>query len=146
MVPHPGRGFLGVTRIGFFPMFLKSEHEVFFSVNSKDRASRQLLAMGSRRQAPTSTLPCSSSPWGQQDREAKDCTMTQAVGNCCQPGAVPRAGIGMALSGDPSVPALKLSSSGCQTLIIREMQAAEAGVPKTGTKASYLFSLSLCYL
>ena len=90
--------------------------------------------MDSQRQASTARLPCGRSARGQQGQRGKDHTMTRGVGSGCQSGAVPRAGIGMALSGDPSVPALKLSPSRCQALLIGETQAAETGVAKTGRK------------
>lgn len=56
--------------------------------------------------------------------------MTQGVGSICQPGAVPRHGIGMALSQNLSVPTPKPSLSLCLALLTGERQAAEAGVTK----------------
>lgn len=68
--------------------------------------------------------------------------MTRGVGSGCQPDAVPKAGGGTALSGDPPVPALKLFPSPYQALLIGEMQAAEAGVAKAGRKATISEPLS----
>lgn len=129
-MPHPRQGIFGSNKnrlLSHTPQM----SEICFQCKQQrcqPAGSCQSWAPAGRHSLPG--CPVASPPRCSNAERGKRHTMTQGVSSICQPGAVPRAGIGMALSQNLSVPTPKPSLSQCLALLTGERQAAEAGVAK----------------